>query len=101
MNLIFKALSHPVRRQIVSMLRNGPLPSGDIAEAFEMTWPSVSGHLTVLKDAGLLEAERDGNSIRYRLNISAAEEAIAFLLGVAQTSLGSGDPHPSTEAKTT
>lgn len=80
MNSIFKALSHPARRRMVEMLRAGPLASGDIAQAFDMAWPSVTGHLTALKEAGLVEAERDGASIRYRLNISAAEEAVAFLL---------------------
>jgi ArsR family transcriptional regulator len=84
MNLVFKALSHPVRRQIVDMLREGPLSSGDIAAAFDMAWPSVTGHLTALKEAGLLEAERYGTTVRYRLNISAAEEALGFLLGVVQ-----------------
>lgn len=80
MNSIFKALSHPARRRMVEMLRDRPMASGDIAQAFDMTWPSVTGHLTALKEAGLVEAERDGASIRYRLNISAAEEAVAFLL---------------------
>lgn len=80
MSAVFKALSHPVRRRIVEMLRERPMASGDIAAEFDMAWPTVTGHLTALKDAGLVEAERDGASIRYRLNISAVEEAVAFLL---------------------
>ena len=84
MNLVFKALSHPARRQIVAMLQKGPKSSGEIAAAFDMAWPSVTGHLTALKEANLVETEREGNSVRYRLNISAAEEAIGFLLGIAQ-----------------
>ena len=84
MNLIFKALSHPARRQIVAMLQKGPLTSGEIAARFDMAWPSVTGHLAALKDADLVEAERDGTTVRYRLNISAAEEAVGFLLGVMQ-----------------
>jgi DNA-binding transcriptional ArsR family regulator len=84
MNRIFKALSHPARRQIVAMLQNGPLTSGEIAARFDMAWPSVTGHLTALKDAELVEAERDGTTVRYRLNISAAEEAVGFLLGIMQ-----------------
>ncbi|HEX5764128.1 MAG TPA: metalloregulator ArsR/SmtB family transcription factor [Woeseiaceae bacterium] len=84
MNTLFKALSHPVRREIVSMLQTGPMSSGDIAAAFDMAWPSVTGHLNALKEADLIEPERDGNSIRYRLNISALEEAVSFLLGVVQ-----------------
>ncbi|WP_312163371.1 metalloregulator ArsR/SmtB family transcription factor [Phenylobacterium sp.] len=80
MSAVFKALSHPVRRRIVEMLRERPMASGDIAAAFDMAWPTVTGHLTALKEAGLVEAEREGASIRYRLNISAVEEAVAFLL---------------------
>ncbi len=80
MNSVFKALAHPVRRSIVAMLRRGPMNSGDIAAAFDMAWPTVTGHLNALKEAGLVETEKDGTSVRYRLNISAAEEAVAFLM---------------------
>jgi DNA-binding transcriptional ArsR family regulator len=82
MNELFKALSHPARREIISALDAGPMASGDIAAMFDMSWPTVTGHLNVLKEAGLVEAERQGSSIRYRLNISAAEEAVSFLLGL-------------------
>lgn len=80
MNALFKALGHPARRRMLEMLRDGPLASGDIAQAFDMAWPTVTAHLNALKDAGLVEAERQGTSIRYRLDLSAAEEAVAFLL---------------------
>lgn len=95
MNEIFKALAHPARRDIVAMLQRGPMSSGDIASAFNMAWPSVTGHLTALKDAGLIESEREGTSVRYRLNISAAEEAIGFLLALAQP----GTKHRSSKLK--
>lgn len=84
MNEVFKALSHPVRRRIIAMLRDGPRASGDIAAHFDMAWPTVTGHLNALKDAGLVETERDGASILYRLNISAAEEAVAFLMDLTK-----------------
>ena len=84
MNEVFKALSHPVRRRIIAMLRDGPRASGDIAAQFDMAWPTVTGHLNALKDAGLVETERDGTSIVYRLNISAAEEAVAFLMDLTK-----------------
>jgi DNA-binding transcriptional ArsR family regulator len=84
MNSVFKALGHPARREIVAMLQKGPLTSGEIAAEFDMAWPSVTAHLAALKDAELVESERDGNVIRYRLNISAAEEALSFLLGLMQ-----------------
>ena len=82
MNTLFKALSHPVRSRIIEMLRKGPMASGDIAGAFDMTWPTVTGHLNALKEAGLVSPERDGTTIRYRLDISAVEEALAFLLSI-------------------
>ena len=66
------------------MLQQGPLTSGEIAEKFDMAWPSVTGHLSALKDADLVEAEREGTTVRYRLNISAAEEAVGYLLGIMQ-----------------
>jgi len=84
MNSVFKALGHPARREIVAMLQKGPLTSGEIAAEFDMAWPSVTAHLAALKDAELVESEREGNVIRYRLNISAAEEALSFLLGLMQ-----------------
>ncbi|MNQ52957.1 Transcriptional repressor SdpR [compost metagenome] len=85
MNSLFKALSHPVRRRIIAMLRSGPLSSGEIAAAFDMSWPTVTGHLNALKEAELVSTERDGQSIRYRLEISAVEEAMAFLLDLTGT----------------
>lgn len=85
MNTVFKALSHPVRRRIIEMLRAGPRASGDIAATFDMSWPTVTGHLNALKEAGLVSPEREGQTIRYRLEISAVEEALAFLMDIART----------------
>ncbi|CAN5146279.1 hypothetical protein BH10PSE2_BH10PSE2_06140 [soil metagenome] len=93
MNTLFKALSHPVRRRIVAMLRTGPMASGDIAGAFDMSWPTITGHLNALKEAGLVSPERDGQTIRYRLEISAVEEAMAFLMDIA----GTGRTHDTAE----
>src|ERR1700749_4778108 len=95
MNSVFKALAHPVRRSIVAMLRKGPMTSGDIAAAFDMAWPTVTGHLNALKDAGLVETEKDGTQVRYRLVVSVAEEAVAFLREL----MGAGEPAPSAVEK--
>jgi DNA-binding transcriptional ArsR family regulator len=100
MNALFKALSHPARRKILVILRDGPQSSGDIAAAFDMAWPSVTAHLTALKDAGLVEAERTGTSIRYRLVMSAAEEAAAFLMDLMDAGVAAEDPLKE-ETKTT
>ena len=100
MNSLFKALSHPVRRRIIAMLRAGPLASGDIAAAFDMSWPTVTGHLNALKEAELVSTEREGQSIRYRLEISAVEEAMAFLMDIVGTGEASETlPQPSKETR--
>jgi DNA-binding transcriptional ArsR family regulator len=88
MNDLFKALSHPVRRRIVDMLRKGPLTSGQITEAFDLSWPTVTGHLNALKAANLVTPERHGTSMRYRLEISAVEEGLAFMLSVLESARG-------------
>ncbi|MEE2526537.1 metalloregulator ArsR/SmtB family transcription factor [Hyphobacterium sp. HN65] len=80
MSDIFKALGHPVRRQVLKKLRDGPMSAGDLAGAFPVSKPTMSGHFAALKEAGLILAERHGTTIRYRLNAGAAEEAIALLM---------------------
>ncbi len=82
MSDVFKALAHPVRRQVLTKLRDGPMTAGDLADAFAVSKPTMSGHFTALKEAGLIVAERHGTTIRYRLNAGAAEEAIALLMGL-------------------
>ena len=82
MSDVFKALAHPVRRQVLTKLRDGPVSAGDLADAFPVSKPTMSGHFTALKEAGLILAERHGTTIRYRLNAGAAEEAIALLMGL-------------------
>jgi DNA-binding transcriptional ArsR family regulator len=82
MSDVFKALAHPVRRQVLKKLRDGPMTAGDLAAAFPVSKPTMSGHFTALKEAGLIRAERHGTTIRYRLNAGASEEAIALLMGL-------------------
>ncbi len=98
MNDLFKALSHPVRRRIIDMLRKGPLTSGEIAEAFDLSWPTVTGHLNALKAANLVAPERHGTSIRYRLEISAVEEGLAFMLGILNSAKPAGEPEGTRDA---
>ncbi|MBL1430870.1 MAG: helix-turn-helix transcriptional regulator [Robiginitomaculum sp.] len=91
MNNTFKALAHPVRRQILKMLRAGPLTSGALLEPFDMAWPSLTAHLKTLKAAGLVHAERHGTEIRYRLNSGAAEDAIAAVMAIFSNDVTKGD----------
>lgn len=80
MNDIFRALADPTRREILKLLRAGPRTSGEIAERFPSTWATISRHLGILKDARLVLAERDGQSIRYELNTTVFQEVVEHML---------------------
>lgn len=74
-----KALSDPVRREILNILKGGRMSAGDISSHFDISFAAVSRHLSVLKDADLIRDERDGKYIYYELNTSVLEEIIIFL----------------------
>ena len=78
----FKALAHPVRRDILKRLRGGQLSAGEIAEAYDMSKPSMSTHFSVLKTARLIQAERKGNHIYYRLNVTVADEVMSGIMDI-------------------
>ena len=78
-NDVFKALADPTRREIVQMLRKGPLSSGEIAEHFPSAWATISRHLAILRNADVISAERNGNSIRYELNATVLQDLIAHI----------------------
>jgi DNA-binding transcriptional ArsR family regulator len=80
LNDTFKAMADPTRRQILQLLKKGKLTAGDLAEHFDMTKPSLSHHLNVLKNAGLVLDERQGQFIYYSLNTTVFQDAIAWLL---------------------
>ena len=75
-----KALSDPIRRQILDMLKPGRLAAGEIAEAFPVSGAAVSKHLTVLKEADLIRDTREGKFIYYELNASVLEEVMFWLV---------------------
>jgi DNA-binding transcriptional ArsR family regulator len=81
-NRVFKALSDPTRRRVLQLLRERPLSAGELAEQFIVSKPTMSAHFAVLQEAGLIEAEKTGRSILYRLKMSVLEDA---LLSFAQT----------------
>lgn len=74
-----KALNDSSRRQILSLLKSGSMNAGQIAEHFEMTSATLSYHLSLLKDAGLIYEEREKNFRIYSLNVSVFEELLAYL----------------------
>ncbi len=77
-----KALSDPIRRKILELLRSGRLSAGEIAKEFPVTDAAVSKHLSVLKDADLIRDVREGKFIFYELNASVLEEVMLWLAGL-------------------
>lgn len=74
-----KALSDPIRREILNLLKAGRLSAGDIAERFPVTGASISRHLSVLKEADLVRDTREGQHIYYELNASVLEEIMLWI----------------------
>ena len=93
MNDAFRALADPTRRDILRLLRSGPRTSGEIAEHFTTAWPTISRHLGVLREAGLVLAERNGQQIVYELNTTVVEEVLQHLLGWLGPTPTAGGPH--------
>ena len=75
----FKAMADPVRRQILTMLKDGMMSAGDIAAKFDMTNATISYHLSILKKAGLIYEKKEKNFIFYGLNTSIVEELMLWL----------------------
>ena len=78
----FKALSDPVRRDILTMLKNGRMSAGEIGSHFDMTGATVSYHLNILKKADLVYEEKEKNFVYYSLNTSIVEEVMVWLSGL-------------------
>jgi len=77
----FRALADDTRREILEYLRGGPRTSGEIADQFHSSWPTISRHLAVLRSGGLVVAERRGQAIYYELNTSVFEDLVQHLMG--------------------
>lgn len=74
-----KALADPIRRSILNLLKKGPMTAGDINDHFDVTFASISRHLSVLKEADLIRDRRDGKFIYYELNASVLEEVLLWV----------------------
>lgn len=83
-NLTFKAMSDKTRRQIIRFLKEKDMTAGEIAERFEMSKPSISHHLNILKQADLISDRRQGQNIIYSLNTSVFEELMGWLLELSR-----------------
>ena len=88
MNKVFKALADPTRRRVLELLRQRPMTAGELSDQFPVSKPTMSAHFTVLREADLIDASKQGVTITYRLKLSVLEDA---LLGFAQV-FGIGAP---------
>ena len=77
-----KALSDPIRREILEMLKAGRMAAGEIAEKFSVSGAAVSKHLSILREADLIRDVREGKFIYYELNTSVLEEVMLWLSGL-------------------
>ncbi|MBQ8852585.1 MAG: winged helix-turn-helix transcriptional regulator [Oscillibacter sp.] len=84
----FQALASPYRREIIRLLKWKNLSAGEIAEQFDISQPSISRHLDVLKHAEIVTAERRGNQIIYSLNLSVMQEMYLHLTELLGTREG-------------
>lgn len=91
-NAAFRALADPTRRDILQLLRDGPLTSGEIADRFPVAWATISRHLAVLRDAKLIQSERQGQLVVYELDTTVFDDVVQHLLswGAAAPPSGKG-----------
>lgn len=80
MNIVFKALNDPTRRKILELLLAKDMTAGEIIEQFNISGPSISHHLDLLKQANLVKAEKEGQFIYYSLNTTVVDEIMKWFL---------------------
>ncbi|MGN6352898.1 MAG: autorepressor SdpR family transcription factor [Parafilimonas sp.] len=80
MNIVFKALNDATRRQILELLQKTDLTAGEIADNFNISFPSISHHLDLLKQANLVTTKKEGQFIYYSLNTTVMDEIVKWLL---------------------
>lgn len=90
MNLVFKALADPTRRQVLQLLKDGPMKAGQIAEHVSVAKPTLSDHLSLLRQAELVSSEKNGTSITYWINASVLEEALLAFAEMVDVPLSRG-----------
>jgi len=84
MNIVFKALNDPTRREILEMLQRKDMTAGEIADHFLISFPSISHHLDLLKQANLVLAEKEGQFVYYSLNTTVVDEILKWFLQFKQ-----------------
>lgn len=89
MNRVFKALADPTRRRVLQLLRRRPMLAGELADHFDVSRPTMSAHFAVLQEAGLVEAEKSGRTIVYRVKMSVLEDALLAFMHTVGLQAGS------------
>ena len=84
MNLLFKALGDPTRRRIIELLRKKDMNAGEIADYFSISKPSISHHLDLLKQAGIVLSIKEGQFINYSLNTTVFDEMVKWALDLSE-----------------
>jgi len=84
LNALFKALNDPTRRQILELLKEKDMTAGDIADRFQISKPSISHHLDLLRQAGLVISVKEGQFINYSLNTTVMDEVLTWLMQFTQ-----------------
>jgi DNA-binding transcriptional ArsR family regulator len=92
MNKVFRALSDPTRRRVLQLLHERPMTAGELAEEFDLSKPTMSGHFAVLREAGLIYSERSGTTLTYRLKLSVLEDALLTFAEAFAPEPASGRP---------
>lgn len=77
---VFKALADPTRREILKILSVGERTAGEIAERFDMTWPTISHHFAVLREADLVESRKNGQQVVYSINTTVLQDVMSWFL---------------------
>lgn len=85
MNLLFKALGDPTRRQIIELLREKDLTAGEIADHFSISKPSISHHLDLLRQADVVVSRKEGQFISYSLNTTVFDEMVKWTMEIYQS----------------
>ncbi|MCB0714633.1 MAG: autorepressor SdpR family transcription factor [Chitinophagaceae bacterium] len=80
MNLVFKALNDPTRREILELLQKKDMTAGEIAEQFDISFPSISHHLDLLRQAKLVLSEKEGQFVYYSLNTTVVDDILKWLI---------------------
>ncbi len=97
MDKAFDALAHPTRRRILELLKRGGMSAGDLADAFDVSKPTMSGHFAKLRAAGLIQGENRGTSTVYTLNLSALEEVMMGFMNRLKVGASAADEQEEQE----